>query len=88
MPVAAPPANTPVVDAFAQQLGVLLGKFKITTVVVVAQDPKTGQQKLFAPSPGAIQATRALAAEKYNLVAPENIVSESDDSSTTGWPDT
>lgn len=84
----APPANTPVVDAFAQQLGVLLGRFKITTVVVVAQDPQTGQQKLFAPSPTAIAATRALVADKYNLVAPENVMPESDDGGETGWPDT
>jgi hypothetical protein len=65
---APPPANTPVFDAFAQQLGALAAKYKITTLAIVAVDPQTGDQKLYA-SPGAIAATRELVAEKYDLMA-------------------
>lgn len=63
-----PPANTPVVDAFAQQVTALATKFRITLVAIAAVDPQTGEQKLYA-SPGAIPATRELVAEKYDLVA-------------------
>ena len=77
-------ANTPTVDAFAQQVTALASKFRITLVAFVAVDPQTRQQKLYA-SPGAIEATRELVAEKYRLVGPENVM---DDDNATGWPDT
>lgn len=78
------PANTPIVDAFAQVVTPLAAKHHITVLAFVAVDPRTGEQKLYA-TPGAIEATRDLVAEKYKLVGPENVMDGED---VTGWPDT
>ena len=75
-------ANTPTVDAFAQQMTALASKFKITLVAFVAVDPQTRQQKLYA-SPGAIEATRELVAEKYNVPLRDDVFE-----AETAWNDT
>lgn len=75
-------ANTPTVDAFAQQAAALAAKFKITLVAFVAVDPQTRQQKLYA-SPGAIDATRELVAEKYKVPVGDDAFE-----AETAWNDT
>lgn len=79
-------ANTPTVDAFAQQVTALASKFRITLVAIAAVDPQTRQQKLYA-SPGAIEATRELVAEKYSLLT-EAAAMQKYDIPDTGWNDT
>ena len=81
--LAPPPlANTPVVDAFAQQVTALATKFRITLVAIAAVDPQTRQQKLYA-SPGAIDATRELVAEKYKVPVGDDAFE-----AETAWNDT
>ncbi len=73
-PAAPPPPPAPTLDALTPQLGALVQKSGVTSFVILARDPKTGNTRCFA-SNGAMDDLRDLAAEKFGL----------SDGSETAW---
>ena len=61
-----PPATTPTLDAFVQQIMPIAVKLGIPMLVIVGVDPQTGEMKLYG-SQEARTATRTLVAEKFLL---------------------
>ena len=61
-------ANAPVVDQFVAQIKPIAAQLGVVTLVIVAQDPTTGEAKLFG-SKEAKEALRDLVSDKFGFGA-------------------
>lgn len=79
MPNPNPPTPGPVLGQYLSAVSALAQRAGIASIAVLAIDPQTGAQIMIA-SPGAAEALRGLAAQKFKLVDPGEYETEVD------WP--